>query len=87
METEDIMMNAKFDKTDFMAELNFEMCIENGHYQFILRDRWGDGIKCLNSGLQIYNIYINDVLSIPGQPFEFSQITHEFLKLIFLLVM
>ena len=80
METEDIVMNETFDETDVMVDVTFEMCIENGRYQFILNDSWDDGITCANffDGLPCYNIYINDVLAIPRRPFQHSLLTHEF---------
>ena len=79
-ETGNITTTKMFTENDSFSDTSFEMCLQDGHYQLMLLDEWGDGIKCINSfdGSPCYNIYINDVLAIPGKPFHTALNSHEF---------
>ena len=80
LETGNIIKNESFSEADSLKNITFEACLEDRHYKFILRDSFGDGIQCFHSfdGLPCYDIYINDILSIPGSPFQNSLQSHEF---------
>lgn len=80
IDTGNTIQHTTFSKNHSHTEKTFEICLDNWHYQFLLQDSFGDGIQCENSfnGLPCYNIYFNNELTIPGQAFQNSLLSHEF---------
>lgn len=80
IENTHVVANESFSEVVSMANITFEMCLDDGHYRFIINDSAGDGIRCFDffDGLPCYNIYIDDVLAIPGRPFQHFVNSHEF---------